>query len=662
MWEKQKRIWHCFFCSRSVIPLAPEPPKKEQVPDCYYVYGSYLRTVFKNFSLKNIALTGDYGIGKSRFLNWYCRNKKYLFVSLGSFDESDKEKGSLECNLIQQILSGCKFGEMYRVRNWGIYFASLFVCIFVAFSTLSDNYVELLNILKIETERYSQESAHIVQLCMSLLMGVMCVLIIPFIIKWGVSSFSLRKISVHLEQLQSDIEIAKVDDAPSVMDRYRMELVEIIKRFSFRFGHTIIFEDMDRLEDTKGIALFTQLREINHMVNLPQHRFQSKRSRAKKTIRFIYVLHDGFFHAGTKDSLDEKIKQNSQSEQYDLYQLHYLKFFDYILPFMPQMYRDASAKFMSDRLSLAGFQKNKDELIQILGKEIDDYRVIQNIINEFCVIRDVYEYERGGNYSKEDDKHIMALAVYKTLMPEDYHLIRNGKSMLQGKGKTYGCLNLLVNRGWLSDYCLRYAGLKESEIKEFAKNVFYNENVDEKKESILWLLNEWYPVCRELLKGDSFCDIKKIIETFGYSILAAELKYDQDNLIKLSYLSQNYNGIRINEEYTDEIKNSVMTYVVDKKNTNVTVDVSVVLRYLITFCETDTLVLDCLEAVPLQYFFECYLELPGYVKEKMIDRGIMDCWMQKVQNDPIACQDIQNKLITLYRERKRFKDRGLDFV
>ena len=72
------------------------------------VYEEALNYVFESDDIRNVAISGAYGAGKSSVLASYKKkhpNKKYIHISLAHFDSSEKEADDKKSNT-ESVLEG----------------------------------------------------------------------------------------------------------------------------------------------------------------------------------------------------------------------------------------------------------------------------------------------------------------------------------------------------------------------------------------------------------------------------------------------------------------------------------------------------------------------------------------------------------------------------
>ena len=70
----------------------------------------------------------------------------------------------------------------------------------------------------------------------------------------------LRKISLKSEN--AELEVEREDDK-DYLDQYSMELVYCLEQTAKKIGHTVVFEDMDRMKLKDVVDIFARLKEYN---------------------------------------------------------------------------------------------------------------------------------------------------------------------------------------------------------------------------------------------------------------------------------------------------------------------------------------------------------------------------------------------------------------
>lgn len=243
--------------------------------------------------------------------------------------------------------------------------------------------------------------------------------------------------------------------AESYLDLYSMELVYCLEKISRKIDHVVVFEDLDRLDAKDCLYIITRLREINNLVNL---RLQKN----GEPLRFIYAINDEFLGS-----------------------VQHEKFFDYILPVIPEMNRRSAAVLFANKIGKIDKDYSKEvsdvfPRFETVVSCLSDYRLQNTILNEYQVLINLYTSTNGNKTLKTSQKNeILAFAIYKNCWPEDYHALRENKSQIftsEGiecpdvfKGKKYGeLLDVLTGteNHLLTLHSLYYANFSEDMLAE----------------------------------------------------------------------------------------------------------------------------------------------------------------------------------------------------
>lgn len=403
-------------------------------------YEQVLNQAFSSPRLKNIAITGPYGAGKSSILASYLQSKEAsdknyanlcLRISLAHFqptkagNELTDEQGVkpvlkdgeavsssyqmeqlLEGKIINQILhkipaevakaAGFKMLDMdnelkSNAFSWltatitGILLGYLFIPPLAApvVSLFAPSYNNLLFIILL----------------------VLAIVLIAIAIAVSFSYIHGKDIKTFFSHLQrvkiegNEIELFQDKDA-AYFDKYLDSILNIIDYSGKQF---FIFEDIDRFDTT---LIFERLKEINELVNA------KSKPRQEAPIKFIYLLRDDIFL--NKDRT---------------------KFFDFLIPIIPV----TNTKNSSDKL-FAILEKYHlkeaihPELVRALGLYIEDYRLIINMANEFRIY-----FAALSQRNKLNPDKMLAMIVYKNLFPKDFVDLQKKKGyvhfLLSKKGK-----------------------------------------------------------------------------------------------------------------------------------------------------------------------------------------------------------------------------------
>ncbi|WP_346938459.1 hypothetical protein [uncultured Clostridium sp.] len=445
------------------------------------VYENSIDYIFSNPDIRNIAISGAYGAGKSSVLESYKDKHpklKFLHISLAHFKTPDQEEneevkesvleGKILNQLIHQISASKipqtnfrvkkKIKTSYIIKNtlvimmmvlsimhiWQFKVWSDFV------SSLPHNWIQ--SILNLSTSRYSL-----------LVSGLVCIILLnEFIfelVKIQKNKNVFRKFNVQ----GNEIEIFE-DSDESYFDKYLNEVLYLFENVS---ADVIVFEDIDRFNANR---IFERLREINILTNIQLKKenkkpikifeiFRKVRLLAKilpykennKTLRFFYLLRDDIFVS--KDRT---------------------KFFDFIMPVVPVVDSSNSYDQFIGHFKEGGiFDKFEESFLQGLSLYVDDMRILKNIYNEFII------YYNRLNTTELDCNKMLALIVYKNLFPKDFS-------------------ELQLNKGLVFTLFDKKEELTESEINKY-KQVLEEKNLEIKsaKEEHLVSIEELEDVYKE---------------------------------------------------------------------------------------------------------------------------------------------------------------------
>ncbi len=390
------------------------------------IYEDALNFVFENDDIKNIAVTGAYGAGKSSVIESYkyrYKEIKFLNISLANFDEINQEdsenainenlgkhendkiknvkkhktasvkesvlEGKILNQLIHKIDSSkipqTNFKVKQKISNRNIIKLTLLSLVYILsafymyFYNTWNNYVEglqgykLLGILKFTT---NWSGLFISGLILSILSGIVVFNIIKF--------EKNRNIFKKLKFQGNEIEIFEKSEE-SYFDKY---LNEVLYIFDNSNVDVIVFEDMDRYNVNQ---IFQRLREINNLIN-------SKRIKEKnKPLRFVYLLRDDIFIS--KDRT---------------------KFFDFIIPIVPVVDSSNSYdQFIKHLKAGEVFEKFDEYFLQQISLYVDDMRILKNIYNEFMI------YNSRISTTEQTYNKLLAIIVYKNIFPRDFSDTQN---------------------------------------------------------------------------------------------------------------------------------------------------------------------------------------------------------------------------------------------
>ena len=371
----------------------------------------------------NIAVAGNYGVGKSSIINTAERNlnkrflhrHRFIKISLASLltqENKSKKRDSdphikrlnglgpsvedgvtdkqIEYSILQQILyhdrpqktPKSRMRRIHKTRWWKPYVISLIVILV---------FVSLLLLLQpcwFQRSDYFNLENTAENVNSFIKWGPLVVLGIIFI---GICRYVSRHYSFSLARVgYKDIEM-KVKEDMSIFNAYMDEIVYFFESTKY---DVVVFEDLDRFENRE--AIFYKLRELNTILN-------NSRS-IRRRINFVYAVLDDLF-----DSTER------------------VKFFDYIITVIPVINSLNSYEQLMEYIKPSElFEKLGRNELRNLCDYFQDMRLLLNIVNEFN------QFVPLMDPAVMSEKILFGLIVYKNYVPTDFSLMYNREGVVAG--------------------------------------------------------------------------------------------------------------------------------------------------------------------------------------------------------------------------------------
>lgn len=388
-------------------------------------YIEALNWAFQNKKVRNIALTGPYGAGKSSIIETFLRqndedkfspNKirtSALKISMATFltgnatvdddtnakikvDADEVEKGILK-QLFYKVepsrIPQSRYRKLHPIKKLKTFFYVFIAMLLVLFfmeamtPTTCDKFIKVIESVV--------PLALPVPLFTKIATGLLLIFlawIITCLYRTAISKFRVKEIKLPADTtVQSGAE-----ESDSVFNRNLDEIMYFFEETGYR---TVFFEDLDRLDDPK---IFVHLRELNNLLN-------NDDAIKSKPIVFVYAVRDDIF------SKEDRTK-----------------FFDFIIPVIPVINSTNSGEILLQRLQEAKANGVEHDISQgfvlDVAPFISDMRILQNIYNEFVV------YKRTLRTAQElslSDEQMFAILVFKNLYPSDFADIQDEKGALK---------------------------------------------------------------------------------------------------------------------------------------------------------------------------------------------------------------------------------------
>ncbi len=417
---------HHKFCKQkksSVSAYQPLSPKD----DMDYENNEYFKAMdyaLNQPKIKNIALAGPYGSGKSSIIDTFVSHNPDLHVlkiSMATFVEtinSDKDNNAdtnvsdsnntsdknridfkekeIEEWILKQLFYKVSWKKIpqsrfHRIHNrslintsinllLGLLFLGVFVAIFFP------DAIHKVNNLITSFGAMINLSPMISWIFVTFLCWLM-ICYIGYLVRYYFPDLRMKKINFHSVELEN-----KYIDDNSVFDK---NLDEILYFFESTPYDIIFFEDLDRLERNR---IFVHLRQLNTLLN--------NYDLIYRDIRFVYAVRDDIF--------------TSQDRT---------KFFDFIIPVIPIINSTNSNEVILKWVNENKFDdKITESYIDDIAPYIDDMRLLQNTFNEFHLYHRILRDNKQLNLN---DENMFSILLFKNLYPNDFADIEKEEGIIK---------------------------------------------------------------------------------------------------------------------------------------------------------------------------------------------------------------------------------------
>lgn len=383
--------------------------------------------------IRNIALTGPYGSGKSSIIKTFLRNnpliaEKTITISLATFTEVTEEdepiiSENLEEGILKQLFYKVKhssipqsrYRKLHKIEYWPLFGKTMLCSLAVLFlyfifkpDAFSVNYQLILNtgprvfnwlskvigfstITVDGTEIVAKHTLEIISLLIfsSFMLGI--VFCFARIIQLFASRLSLLEV-----KLPADATVGKKEnDREEIFNKNMDEIVYFFEATHYRY---VFIEDLDRFDDPE---IFVQLRELNSLLN--------NCDTILEPVVFIYAIRDNMFKSSER-----------------------AKFFEFIIPVIPVMNSTNSSEYLLEMLKIDEFDSSPYDISRAFVLDVSPYigdmRVLRNIFNEFVLYRSTLK--DGQNLSLRDEE-IFSLVVFKNLYPDEFAKLQNEDGIIK---------------------------------------------------------------------------------------------------------------------------------------------------------------------------------------------------------------------------------------
>lgn len=392
--------------------------------DQHRTYVDHLKAALETPRIRNIALTGRYGAGKSSVLEKFQKEvgARSLFLSmstLGPAAEGETRTSQIQKELVKQLLHHARPAALpqsrfKRIRRRNLPKAIGFSAVQVAIV------LAILAVLGL-VPNFSQslEDAHWALRALASL-GVWAGL---------TGALTWLKVAVHDRIISSisaagtTVSLAETEDG-SYFDKYLDEIIYFFETHSSL--DVVVFEDLDRFNDP---GIFEDLRELNTLLNNSQQM-------GARSIRFVYALRDSIFERLGFDSASVDGPAAAEAVR-----ANRTKFFELVVPVVPFITHRTSRDLLDRLIKDSGAESISPELVDLTAKHLPDMRLLKNIRNEYVIFSQRLIGDQKGIEGLEPDS-VFAMVAYKNVHLDDFEKLLLGQSNLD---KVYRHSRDLIN-------------------------------------------------------------------------------------------------------------------------------------------------------------------------------------------------------------------------
>lgn len=351
----------------------------------------------KNDDVKNVALTGPYGSGKSSIIRSYLDqhpSTRAINISLATFNWEKKNykefKDEVEVGILKQLfykvdskkLPQSRYRKLYKVNLRNYFFTCIFM-LGISFVVLGFFFPANMQTV-LEWIANCGRAYNLSERITFSFFGViltMAMLIIAIACKWITTRFQIKEINIA-----DKATVSGEQDETSVFDK---NMDEIVYFFEKTLYDTVFIEDLDRFDSSE---IFIKLRELNAILN--------NYDLIKRRIVFVYAIRDDMF-------------KNEERT----------KFFDFIIPVIPITSSTNSGEKLREKLKFEtdknGVYKStiyniSNSYVVLIFPFIKDMRLLTSICNEFAI------YKNTLKSLHLNDEKMFSLMIFKNLFPTDF--------------------------------------------------------------------------------------------------------------------------------------------------------------------------------------------------------------------------------------------------
>ena len=435
--------------SSELIVLSPHYDEKH-----HGLYVEKLEQAVRNPKVRNIALTGGYGTDKSSVIQGLIERihsskelKKIrpITISLPTIqiaddsDSGDNRTDRIQQEIVKQLLYQGNLRKMRNSRSRKIANITVFGEAVICFSFAGALTFFFWYLAKPDWHWHWSQGGSLwgywQPAVVLIVLWVATLHILPLIYGIRVKELQFGPAKLELEKNGSDL---------SYFDQY---FSNIIDYFETSGTNLVIFEDLDRFNNP---YIFDALHELNELINISL-RQKYFRIRKKPPVKFLYVTRDNVFGHETQEVIEKHTERHSRQLEIE----NRTKFFDIIVPIVPFSTSHNAYEHLTQLLNDNVFPieiKIDRKLLEIVGSQVSDYRLLANIVSEFQIFTEQAFSSWGKNeeavkFFKVYINHLFTFIDYKNTHLADYEKVQKGDSNIDQMSKEFLNISIAIHTG-----------------------------------------------------------------------------------------------------------------------------------------------------------------------------------------------------------------------
>lgn len=377
--------------------------------DEYKLYKKEFSFVFHNPTVRNVALMGSYGAGKSTVIETWNEKQEEngeghicTFISLAHFHGSNDDANAIEGEILNQLIHKTDHRRIPKSRfrhtqdNRRV-LDFIKAVAYVGYGLLTVALISLLIRDGIAFPKSAEELTRPVWIGIWVwIIGLVAILYSAF--RRDKADKFLRRVKIFGNEIDF-FELSKdqsgKDRSESYDPIFNKYMDDVLYLLNNSGSDVYVFEDIDRFNDS--IEIFEKLRELNNLAN-------DCRSKKLSPLRFFYLVREDLFITP-----EDRVK-----------------FFDFIIPVIPFADPDGNYFELKRALHNQGLETS-DLFTYEIASFIPDSRALAEVVNEAKHYKEHIFHDADKPLTKNEAEHFVAIIVYKVVFPTDFSNFQRDK-------------------------------------------------------------------------------------------------------------------------------------------------------------------------------------------------------------------------------------------